>query len=120
MHILLIDDEVNATANLTLYLRRSGHTCATLRRVSSEEQLRGYLEEIQPECVILDFGMTPSGDDVYRWIKKYRPNARIIFYTNYKESAPQQQRMLKCASEDEIIEKREVGSDITKILAVMA
>jgi DNA-binding response OmpR family regulator len=120
VHILLIDDEVHHTGNLVLYLRSRSHTCVELRQTSTEEHLHAYLKDNQPDCVVLDFGMTPSGDTVYKWIKNWRPTTKIIFYTNYAESANERRLMLKAgAAEDEIIEKREVGSDVTKILQVL-
>ena len=121
MHILLIDDEIHVIENLNLYLTSRNHTCTELTRTSTIQHLHHYLTQNQPECVILDFGMIPGGDVIYGWIKSWRSSTRVIFYTNYSDSTAEHARMLNAgASSDEIIAKREVGSDVDRILRVLS
>lgn len=125
MHILIIDDEIRVTNNLTMYLKCHNHTCMELTGTSTEELLHAYLRQNSPEAVILDFGMLPRGDVIYGWIKNWeqasQKTTKIIFYTNYAESTAEHQHMITAgATTDEIILKREVGSDVVKILRVLS
>lgn len=121
MHILIIDDEIAVIDNLALYLRYNDHTSMELTRIRDESALHAQLEEIQPDAVILDFGMQPPGDVVYRWIKRWNDQMPVIFYTNYAESTAEHHRMRQSgAGEEEIIAKRDIGSDVGKILKVLS
>lgn len=117
MHILLIDDEVQVIDKLAIYLNLNHHTVSSLTAATDEQSMHALLEEIQPDAAILDFGLVPAGDVIYRWIKAWNPRLKIVFYTNYADTAEPHLAMRKAgANENEIIEKREVGSDIMKIL----
>jgi CheY-like chemotaxis protein len=126
MHILLIDDEgplVDVLA--TRLLVAAHHTSDTIYIVEDEESLKGQLEQFQPEAVILDFGMDgegeSEGDTVYRWIRKWRRDIKIIFYTCYAETAEPRAKMLAAgATEREIVRKNGVGNDIPQLLMVLA
>lgn len=121
MHFLLIDDEVRVMDTLALYLRHLDHTSTSLRYVANEGRLKEFLEQTQPDAVILDFAMEQSGDDVYRWIKDWKKDLKIVFYTAYGRSPLHRHQMLAAgASDPEIVEKREVGTDIRDILKALS
>lgn len=119
MRIILIDDDFGVTENLGLYLNRSFHTVQALSWVEDAGSLRQILDDFQPEGVILDYGMTPIGTDIYRWIKEWR-TVPIVFYTSYATSSEYLHDMTAAgARDDEIIEKREVGLDIPVLLRAL-
>ncbi|HET8797592.1 MAG TPA: response regulator [Thermoanaerobaculia bacterium] len=121
MHILLIDDEVGVLTNLGIYLRVERHTSAEIRRIADKEHLHRQLEAIRPHAVILDFGMGHDGDTVYSWIREWNHDIPIVFYTCYAESPAHHARMRSAGAKDrEIIAKREVGTDLRDLLAVLA
>ncbi|HEV7243098.1 MAG TPA: response regulator [Thermoanaerobaculia bacterium] len=122
MHVLLIDDEVQVVHNLAIYLRSIyHHTVSYLTEATDEQMLHAHLDDVQPDAVILDYGMVPAGDVIYQWIKKWNPHVKIAFYTSYAHDAEFHRAMRTIgASDDEIISKREVGNDISKILKVLS
>jgi CheY-like chemotaxis protein len=121
MRILLMDDEISFIDNLLLYLEDRGHTVDFLTWVKDENHLREHLERVQPDGVILDFGMEPQGDQLYRWIHRWNPATRIVFYTSYARS-PEKRRIMEEAGRDlhseavQIVHKQEVGSDVSTLL----
>lgn len=126
MHILVIDDDYRSGRVLELMLRRQYHTVTLMGEFDDVESLRGSLDEIQPEGVILDFGMKHEGDTIYRWIKDWwrdknkRRELPVVFYTCYAASPDIRGRMIGAgAKEHEIVRKTEVGNDIHDLLMVL-
>lgn len=120
MHILVIDDEETIVDGLMLTLRRQHHTTTILRDVDEQPAFVARLEKIQPDGVILDFGMEREGDKVYGWIKAWRRSVKVVFYTCYANTEGLRQKMLAAgASEREIVRKTEVGNDIRELLMVL-
>jgi len=121
MHILLIDDEGPLVDVLKVRLQASAHHTATvIYEVDDEESLSSQLAEIQPEAVVLDFGMDIEGDTVYRWIKAWKQDVKIVFYTCYADTAEPRAKMLAAgATEREIVRKTGVGNDMSQLLMVL-
>lgn len=126
MHILVIDDDYVSGRILEDMLRRQYHVVTLMGDVDDIESLRGSLDEIQPEGVILDFGMRHEGDVIYCWIKDWwrdkhlRRELPIVFYTCYATSPDIRSRMIHAgAQEHEIVRKTEVGNDIHDLLMVL-
>ena len=120
MRILLIDDEIGFIDNLVFYLEDRGHTVEFLTWVENESHLREHLVRVQPDGVILDFGMEPQGDHLYRWIYSWNQATRIVFYTSYA-SSPDKRELMERVSQDlktevRIVHKQEVGSDVHSLL----
>lgn len=115
MRILLIDDEVPVTDLLTIYLRQKGHTPRSINWMKGEETLRELLDEFQPNGVILDYEMVPSGLEIFGWVRSWDENTPIVFYTKYSESPPHQKQM-KDVGADSIIAKREAARDVLVLL----
>ncbi|HVT18791.1 MAG TPA: response regulator [Thermoanaerobaculia bacterium] len=120
MRILIIDDEFSVTENLELYLVREFHTVEAWSFVHSAEHLRERLDSFQPQAVILDFGMEPSGVEIYKWVKDWQPSTPVVFYTSYGATPEFRLQMKQAGAQDyEIIPKREVGSDVKQLLDVL-
>ena len=125
MRVLLIDDDVSVVENLALYLSRSFHTVELRSWIEGRTALIEILKNFQPQGVILDFGMSPSGTDIYDWIKSWtkevtQPLVPIVFYTSYANSPEYRRDMTAVgAREDQIIEKREVGLDVPVLLRAL-
>jgi DNA-binding NarL/FixJ family response regulator len=120
MHILVIDDEINVVETMAVYIRGNYHTCTPLSHVEGEMALRDVLSKTQPDGVIVDYGMPVEGAEVYRWIKTWNDGVKVVFYTSYANT-PMKLKMLEAgASEREIVEKREIASDIGRLLAVLS
>ena len=120
MRILLIDDEINFIDNLLLYLEDRGHTVDFLTWVKDNDHLREHLDRVQPDGVILDFGMEPQGDQLYRWIHIWNQTTRIVFYTSYARS-PEKLQLMEAVGQElhtevRIVHKQEVGSDVHTLL----
>ena len=124
MHILVIDDEHVIGDALEIMLNWQHHTATVIGVIDDEESFRLELDEIQPDGVILDFGMKHEGDNIYRWIKEWstrrNKEVRIVFYTCYAKSPDLVRRMRTAgAAEHEIVKKREVGNDLPELLTVL-
>lgn len=125
MRVLLIDDDVSVVENLKLYLSHDFHTVEFRSWIGGQSDLVGILEIFRPQAVILDFGMSPSGTEIYAWIKEWieqgsLPPLPIVFYTSYANSPEYKSEMTTVgAREDQIIEKREVGLDIPVLLRAL-
>lgn len=125
MRVLLIDDDVSVVENLALYLSHSFHTVEFRSGIEGQSDLVGILEEFRPQAVILDFGMSPSGTEIYCWIKNWieqenQPPLPIVFYTSYANSPEYKREMITVgARDDQIIEKREVGLDVPVLLRAL-
>ena len=115
MRILLIDDEVPVTDLLTIYLRQEGHTPRSINWMKGEKILRGLLDDFQPNGVILDYEMVPSGLEIFSWVKKWGEDTPIVFYTKYSESPPHQKQM-KDVGAGPIIAKQEAARDVLVLL----
>jgi DNA-binding NarL/FixJ family response regulator len=91
-----------------------------LRYVTDKPTLHAHLEQTQPDGVVLDFGMRVPGDQVYTWLKEWSKTLKIVFYTCWANDQAEKRKMIKAgATEREIVWKREVGSDIRKLLRVL-
>ena len=120
MRVLLIDDQIKTNDNLIVYLEDEFHTVDELSRVKSREHLEEKLNRFQPEGVILDFEMQPRGDEIYRWVKKWREDVMIVFYTKYAKTKTDREKMIEVgASEEEIVQKEEVRRDYKKLLQIL-
>lgn len=121
MHILLIDDEGPLVDALAIRLRVAArHTATVIYEVEDKDWLSAQLREIQPEAVILDFGMDSEGDTVYGWIKEWKRDVKIVFYTCYADTAEPRAKMLAVgATEREIVRKTGVGNDMSQLLMVL-
>ncbi len=120
MRIFLIDDEPGVTDNLALYIERQYHTVETLSWVENEELFRGHLERFNPQGVVLDFDMVPSGHEIYGWIREWNPKIPIVFYTKYARSLEHQKKMIEAgATLAHIIQKQEAGSDFPILLQAL-
>jgi two-component SAPR family response regulator len=121
----LIDDDVSVVENLALYLSHAFHTVEYRSWIDGQSELIGILEEFRPQAVILDFGMSPSGTEIYTWIKSWlehggQPRLPIVFYTSYASSPEYKIEMTTVgAREDQIIVKREVGLDVPVLLRAL-
>ncbi|MEM7582884.1 MAG: response regulator [Acidobacteriota bacterium] len=117
MRILLIDDDPGITENLALYLEDGFHTVETLNYLSSLDDLGGTLQDFRPEGVVLDFDMAPSGPEIYRWIRKWREDVPIVFYTQYAEKPSVRKEMLDLGiAEDGILTKRDAAWDVPDLV----
>lgn len=125
MRVLLIDDDFSVGENLDLYLSRSFHTVEFRNWIEGQDDLVALLKEFRPQAVILDFGMNPSGTDIYAWIKHWVQQMElslmpIVFYTSYANSPEYRKDMMDAgAREDQIIEKGEVGLDVPVLLRAL-
>jgi DNA-binding response OmpR family regulator len=120
MRILLIDDETDVTDRLVLYLENYGCTVERLHFVESQEHLNQILKDFQPEGVVLDYGMSPPGDQVYPWISSWSQRVKIVFYSNYSRSPNERRQMLKAGvAENRIVAKSEAGDDVEIILRIL-
>jgi DNA-binding response OmpR family regulator len=125
VRVLLIDDDFSVVENLELYLSRSFHTVESISWIEGQDDLIALLEEFRPQAVILDFGMSPSGTEIYEWIKQWTQRKKgvlvpIVFYTSYANSPEYRKDMMDAgAREDQIIEKREVGLDVPILLRTL-
>jgi two-component SAPR family response regulator len=125
VRVLLIDDDFSVVENLDLYLSRLFHTVEFRSWIEGQEELDSLLESFRPQGVILDFGMSPLGTEIYDWIKQWTLLKKevlvpIVFYTSYANSPEYRKDMMDVgAREDQIIEKREVGLDISVLLRAL-
>ena len=125
MRVLLIDDDFGVGENLELYLSRLFHTVEFRSWIEGQEEIVALMEEFRPQGVILDFGMSPSGTEIYTWIthwaqQKEQPLVPIVFYTSYANSPEYRKEMIEVgAREDQIIEKKEIGLDAPVILRAL-
>lgn len=126
MRVLLIDDDFSVVENLELYLSRSFHTVELRTWIDGQDDLVALLKEFRPQGVILDFGMSPSGTEIYAWIKQWMeeqmdyPLVPIVFYTSYANSPEYRKDMMDAgARKDQIIEKREIGLDVPVLLKAL-
>lgn len=120
MRILLIDDDVTVTDNLKIFLEHSFHTVESLTWIDGREMLQGFLDNFLPHGVILDYGMNPPGTEIYRWIREWREGVPIAFYTSYAQSPEYLRAMREAGARlDQIIEKSEVGLDISALLRAL-
>ena len=119
MRILLIDDDVTVTDNLKLFLEHSYHTVEALTGIDGREMLEDLLDSFLPQGVILDYGMSPSGVEIYRWIRQWK-EIPVAFYTSYARSQVHLREMIEAGARiDQIIEKSEVGLDISALLKAL-
>ncbi|HYU34503.1 MAG TPA: response regulator [Thermoanaerobaculia bacterium] len=119
MRILLIDDDVTVTDNLKIFLEHAFHTVDSLTWIDGKEMLEDFLANFVPQGVILDYGMSPSGTEIYRWIKQWKM-IPIAFYTSYAQSQEHLRAMTNAGARiDQIIEKSEVGLDISALLRAL-
>lgn len=118
MRISLIDDEGWVTDTLAAYLERQYHTVSTLTYVKSEEDFHTYLRDFRPDGVIIDSEMEPRGDLVYQWLRKWRPDIPIVFYTKYADSPDKVETLVNNVgvSHAQIIQKTEIGLDVPSLL----
>jgi DNA-binding response OmpR family regulator len=125
VRVLLIDDDFSVVENLALYLSRSFHTVEFRSWIEGQEELVALMEDFRPQGVILDFGMSPSGTEIYDWIKhwarqKEQALVPIVFYTSYANSPEYRKDMMDAgAREDQILEKREIGLDVPVLLRAL-
>jgi len=119
MRILLIDDDVTVTDNLRIFLEHGFHTVESLTWIDGPEVLRDFLDDFRPQGVILDYGMSPSGTEIYRWIREWK-EIPIAFYTSYAKSQEHMRAMREAGARlHQIIEKSEVGLDISTLLRAL-
>jgi len=105
---------------LAIQLRIARHTSTIIGEIDGEASLIAELGAIGPDAVILDFGMDPEGDEVYGWIKGWRSDIPVVFYTCYANTAELRKRMRDAgASDREIIRKTSVGNDLPELLMVL-
>ena len=120
MRILLIDDDVTVTDNLKIFLERSVHTVESLTWVEGQNMLKEFLDSFRPQGVILDYGMSPLGTVIYRWVREWHDGVPIAFYTSYAQSPEYSKQMREAgARSNQIIEKSEVGLDIAPLLRAL-
>lgn len=125
MRILLIDDDYGVVETLALYLGRQFHTVEFRSWIEGQQALSKILEDFLPHAVILDFGMSPSGTEIYQWIRGWMEDKNeklppIVFYTSYASSPEYKSEMTAVgAREDQIIEKREIGLDVPVLLRAL-
>lgn len=121
MRILLIDDDPVVTENLAIYLEDEFHTIEKLHFVRLPEDLEKVLDSFQPEGIVLDFEIPPTGgQEIYGWIRGWSDEVRIVFYTRYAQSPDRRAKMLAVgATEQEIYLKREVGQDARELLSYL-
>ena len=120
MHIVLIDDEAPIVQALKVHLGLARHTATIIGEIDDESSLITDLGSFGADAVILDFGMDPEGDEVYGWIKRWRSDLPVVFYTCYANTAELRKRMRDAgASDREIIRKTSVLNDLPQLLMVL-
>jgi DNA-binding response OmpR family regulator len=120
MHIVLIDDEAPIVQALAIHLRSARHTSTIIGEIDDRASLIAELGASGADAVILDFGMDPEGDEVYGWIRGWRKDMPIVFYTCYANTAELRKRMRDAGATDrEIIRKTSVLNDLPELLMVL-
>jgi DNA-binding response OmpR family regulator len=118
--ILLVDDEVDITFSLKLFLEENGFEVYTSNRPSSVlSDFRAGLYDL----IILDIKMPEiNGFELYEKIKKIDNNVHILFLTalsNYSDYIQQSNKILSMFSEKDIIKKPVDNEEILKRIMTM-
>ena len=103
MRVLLVDDNVDAAASLSLLLQLGGHSTAIAH--SGPEALR-VVAEFKPEIVLLDLGLPGmNGYEVARAMRKMPELGRPILIAVTGWGAPEDRLKSKQAGFDEHLTK---------------
>lgn len=116
--LLVIDNEPAVSELLKVYFEKAGFRVVSLGLVTSREMLLRNLAQSQPHGIILDFAMSINGVQLYGWIREWRLQVPVLFYTRYANSSKHIEMMRRVGAQlEDIFEKSEVGRDSTKMLA---
>jgi DNA-binding response OmpR family regulator len=86
LHVLLVDDDVDFTDQLTDSLRDDGHEVRVARDGASAMVLA---RELQPDVILLDLGLPDAdGYDVARTLRREVPGTTPIIVVTGRREAP--------------------------------
>ncbi len=121
MRILIIDDDLKTIEGLELRFKRSHHTLEWRTFIEDEKTLRETLESFDPDGIVVDFQMPrTSGGEVYRWIRHWREDVPVVFYTKYGLSPDVRLKMNQAgAPAHMIVSKSSVGRDAGLLLKLL-
>ena len=80
LDIVLIDDEASWLELHKAALEEDGHA---VRAFQNGEEAIDNMEEKEPDVVVLDIRMNPSGRDMFRLIRRYWPRVPVLICSSY-------------------------------------
>ena len=80
LDIVLIDDEANWLELHKAALEEDGHA---VRAFQNGEEAIGNMEGQEPDVIVLDIRMNPSGRDMFRLIRRYWPHVPVLICSAY-------------------------------------
>ena len=80
LDIVLIDDEANWLDLHKAALEEDGHA---VRAFQDGEEAIDNMEEKEPDVIVLDIRMNPSGRDMFRLIRRYWPHVPVLICSSY-------------------------------------
>lgn len=79
--ILIVDDEVTLSKNISKYLQRSGYECQV---ITNGEKALDCLDEFSPDVILLDYALPGiSGLETLRTIRDVYPGVKVVFITGH-------------------------------------
>jgi len=117
--LILIDDEPAVCEAVKLALDRiRGFSLQVLPLVSSREGLLRSLSHLSDvDGAIVDFEVPPGGIKVYGWLKAWRSNLPVVFYTRHADRPEALNRLLALGIDyRDIFSKQNTGRDIHSIV----
>jgi len=79
--ILIVDDEITLSKNISKYLQRSGYDCQV--KTNGEDALV-CLDEFSPDVILLDYALPGiSGLETLKRIRDVYPGVKVVFITGH-------------------------------------
>jgi CheY-like chemotaxis protein len=115
--ILLIEDEPAVHESAGRILGDTVEVGKPITAVKSREMLLRELTHQNPDGIILDLEVPPSGTLIYKWIREWNKNVPIVFYTRHANTQRRLKEMLDVgAALEDIFDKKESVTDLQDML----